>query len=155
MDLTFSEDCCAVQTTKELMGTQAYGKSDRANGTSDSPDGIVLPIQEAMSEQALHVSELRYRRLFEAARDGILILESDTGRVPNTEGEAGPCAHSTHAVFGSGDKGRSYAGAGRVATRPKEEALQDHDKSPENRHTRFGTDPAGGCRGTTYRYGTQ
>jgi PAS domain S-box-containing protein len=63
------------------MGTQAYGKSDRANGTSDSPDGIVLPIQEAMSEQALHVSELRYRRLFEAARDGILILESDTGRI--------------------------------------------------------------------------
>ena len=40
-----------------------------------------LPIQEAMDGQALHVSELRYRRLFEAARDGILILESDTGRI--------------------------------------------------------------------------
>jgi PAS domain S-box-containing protein len=63
------------------MGTQAYGKSKRTNGTSHAPDRVVLPIQEAMSEQALHVSELRYRRLFEAARDGILILESDTGRI--------------------------------------------------------------------------
>jgi PAS domain S-box-containing protein len=32
-------------------------------------------------EQALRVSELSYRRLFEAARDGILILEADTGRI--------------------------------------------------------------------------
>ena len=30
---------------------------------------------------ALRVSELRYRRLFEAARDGILILDSQTGRI--------------------------------------------------------------------------
>ena len=30
---------------------------------------------------ALRVSELRYRRLFEAARDGILILDSQTGMV--------------------------------------------------------------------------
>ena len=33
------------------------------------------------SEQALRASELSYRRLFEAARDGILILEADTGRI--------------------------------------------------------------------------
>jgi PAS domain S-box-containing protein len=32
-------------------------------------------------EQALRESELRYRRLFEAARDGILILEAETGRI--------------------------------------------------------------------------
>ncbi len=30
---------------------------------------------------AIRVSELRYRRLFEAARDGILILEVETGRI--------------------------------------------------------------------------
>ena len=30
---------------------------------------------------ALTVSELRYRRLFEAARDGILILDSETDRI--------------------------------------------------------------------------
>jgi PAS domain S-box-containing protein len=33
------------------------------------------------SEQAIVASELRYRRLFEAAKDGILILDADTGRI--------------------------------------------------------------------------
>jgi len=32
-------------------------------------------------EQALRASELSYRRLFEAARDGILLLDVDTGRI--------------------------------------------------------------------------
>jgi PAS domain S-box-containing protein len=36
---------------------------------------------EALHAQALQASELRYRRLFEAARDGILILDADTGRI--------------------------------------------------------------------------
>ena len=36
---------------------------------------------EARTEQAIRASELSYRRLFEAAKDGILILESDTGRI--------------------------------------------------------------------------
>ena len=33
------------------------------------------------AEQALRASELSYRRLFETARDGILILEMETGRI--------------------------------------------------------------------------
>jgi PAS domain S-box-containing protein len=36
---------------------------------------------EAHTEQALRASELSYRRLFEAAKDGILILDVDTGRI--------------------------------------------------------------------------
>jgi PAS domain S-box-containing protein len=36
---------------------------------------------DTQSEQALRSSELSYRRLFEAARDGILILDVDTGRI--------------------------------------------------------------------------
>ena len=36
---------------------------------------------EAHPEQALRASELSYRRLFEAAKDGILILDVDTGRI--------------------------------------------------------------------------
>jgi PAS domain S-box-containing protein len=36
---------------------------------------------EARTEQALRASELSYRRLFEAAKDGILILDVDTGRI--------------------------------------------------------------------------
>ncbi|SDS16325.1 response regulator [Opitutus sp. GAS368] len=37
--------------------------------------------QAELSEQALRASELRYRRLFEAAKDGILMLELVTGRI--------------------------------------------------------------------------
>jgi PAS domain S-box-containing protein len=33
------------------------------------------------AEQALQVSELRYRRLFETAQDGILILNADSGKI--------------------------------------------------------------------------
>ncbi len=33
------------------------------------------------TEQALRASELSYRRLFEAAQDGILILDVETGRI--------------------------------------------------------------------------
>ncbi len=36
---------------------------------------------EMRTEQAIRASELRYRRLFETAQDGILILEADTGRI--------------------------------------------------------------------------
>jgi PAS domain S-box-containing protein len=33
------------------------------------------------AEDALRVSELRYRRLFEAAKDGVLLLDADTGQI--------------------------------------------------------------------------
>jgi PAS domain-containing protein len=33
------------------------------------------------TEKALHASETQYRRLFEAARDGILILDAETGEI--------------------------------------------------------------------------
>src|SRR3984957_9895228 len=36
---------------------------------------------ETRGEQAIRASELSYRRLFEAARDAILILDADTGRI--------------------------------------------------------------------------
>jgi hypothetical protein len=34
-----------------------------------------------MAEQTLRASEIQYRRLFEAARDGILILDAEAGDV--------------------------------------------------------------------------
>jgi PAS domain S-box-containing protein len=37
--------------------------------------------RETQAEQALRLSEISYRRLFEAAKDGILILDAGTGRI--------------------------------------------------------------------------
>jgi PAS domain S-box-containing protein len=47
---------------------------------SEHPNGRG-PHTETRTEQALRTSELSYRRLFEAAQDGILILDVDTGRI--------------------------------------------------------------------------
>src|SRR5689334_10479202 len=61
-------------------------RSSLANG---APDGAVgppmsmedLPIGPSENRSVLQASEIRYRRLFEAARDGILILDPDTRRI--------------------------------------------------------------------------
>jgi two-component system cell cycle sensor histidine kinase/response regulator CckA len=45
-------------------------------------EGVIEDITERRrAEQLLHASELRYRRLFEAAKDGILILEAETAEI--------------------------------------------------------------------------
>jgi diguanylate cyclase (GGDEF)-like protein/PAS domain S-box-containing protein len=49
-----------------------------------TPDQIALEESRAAThaaEATLEISERRYRRLFEAARDGILLLDSDLGRI--------------------------------------------------------------------------
>ncbi len=49
--------------------------------------GVVLVFrdqtEERAAKKALSISENRYRRLFEAARDGIIILNADTGMIVN------------------------------------------------------------------------
>ena len=45
----------------------------KTNGSTD----------EKQSDGALKESEMRYRRLFETAQDGILILDAETGEVTN------------------------------------------------------------------------
>jgi PAS domain S-box-containing protein len=52
----------------------------RANVRSDRAE-MRTELVEMQSEQALRVSELRYRLIFESAKDGILILDVDTGRI--------------------------------------------------------------------------
>jgi len=50
--------------------------------TSINPSNLMPASGRGNSlELALEVSELRYRRLFETAQDGILILDADTGRI--------------------------------------------------------------------------
>ncbi|MCX6148914.1 MAG: PAS domain S-box protein [Ignavibacteriales bacterium] len=44
--------------------------------------GVAIDITERKrAEEILNVSETRYRRLFEAARDGIVILDAETGKI--------------------------------------------------------------------------
>ena len=56
----------------------------RAESTKPPRDGMRVDQAEMRTEQAgqkIRASELTYRRLFEAARDGILILDVETGRI--------------------------------------------------------------------------
>ena len=52
---------------------------------SNDPDLVLLAIEDVTirrrAEAALEHSEVRYRRLFQMAKDGILILDADTGKV--------------------------------------------------------------------------
>jgi len=52
---------------------------------SDDPELVLLAIEDITdrrrAEAALKASEVRYRRLFQTAKDGILILDADTGKV--------------------------------------------------------------------------
>jgi two-component system cell cycle sensor histidine kinase/response regulator CckA len=45
------------------------------------PEAILSASTLATADQALRASEIRYRRLFEAARDGILILDAESGEI--------------------------------------------------------------------------
>jgi PAS domain S-box-containing protein len=61
-------------------------RSVRQHELAEANDLLITQLQEEISqrrraEDALRASELSYRRLFEAAEDGILILEADTGRI--------------------------------------------------------------------------
>jgi len=58
----------------------------RQHELTEAADTANILLQEEMDErrrveEALRASELRYRRLFETARDGILILNADTGQI--------------------------------------------------------------------------
>jgi PAS domain S-box-containing protein len=59
---------------------EANTRTDQANTRTDQANTRTEQA-EARSVQAILASELRYRRLFETAQDGILILDADTGQV--------------------------------------------------------------------------
>jgi PAS domain S-box-containing protein len=64
----------------ETRTEQAEARTERAKARTEQAE-IRTEEAETRSEQAIRASELNYRRLFEATKDGILILEADTGRI--------------------------------------------------------------------------
>ena len=73
---------------KTPAGDHAEGRNHRralrGDGSDDIGD-IVLSLsttaQHLMAVEATYHSEVKYRRLFEAARDGILLLDGETGKI--------------------------------------------------------------------------
>jgi PAS domain S-box-containing protein len=66
--------------SKDRRTDKAEASSDEAAARSDGAEAPSEPA-EIRNMAALRSSEIRYRRLFEAARDGILILNVENGRI--------------------------------------------------------------------------
>jgi PAS domain S-box-containing protein len=64
----------------EIRSEQAETRTEQAKTRTEQAE-MRTEQAETRSEQAIRASELSYRRLFEATKDGILILEADTGRI--------------------------------------------------------------------------
>jgi len=64
----------------EARTEQAKARTEQAEARTEQAE-IRTEQAETRSEQAIRASEIRYRRLFEAAKDGILILEVETGKI--------------------------------------------------------------------------
>jgi PAS domain S-box-containing protein len=64
----------------ETRTEEAETRTDQAKTRTEQAEARTEQA-EMRSEQAIRASELNYRRLFEATKDGILILEADTGRI--------------------------------------------------------------------------
>ena len=64
----------------ETRTEQAETRTDQAKTRTEQAE-TRAEAAETRSEQAIRDSEIKYRRLFEATKDGILILEADTGRI--------------------------------------------------------------------------
>jgi len=64
----------------DVRTQEANVRTDQANTRTDEANTRTEQA-EARNVEAIKASELRYRRLFETAQDGILILDADTGQV--------------------------------------------------------------------------
>jgi len=75
--------CSEEEIKKKTEATHEPGHDTqirRAESRTEQAEARAVQA-ETRSEQAIRASEMSYRRLFEAAKDGILILEADTGRI--------------------------------------------------------------------------
>ena len=83
---TQSKQTCDIRLTKK-DGSQIRVRLDSQvlGGQDGSPTVFRTAVADITkrkhAEEALYASEFRYRRLFESARDGILIVDFDTGKI--------------------------------------------------------------------------
>jgi PAS domain S-box-containing protein len=75
-----TEQAEARSEQAEARSEQAQARSEQAQVQTEQAQ-VQTEQAQVQTEQAMRASELRYRRLFEAARDGILILDVETGRI--------------------------------------------------------------------------
>jgi PAS domain S-box-containing protein len=75
-----TEDAKTRTEQAETRTEQAETRTEQAKTRTEQAE-VRTEEAETRSEQAIRASELNYRRLFEATKDGILILEADTGRI--------------------------------------------------------------------------
>ena len=78
-DFEVEHDFPAIGRRTMLLNARRVYREDHRTDT------ILLAIEDVTEhkamEEALKISETRYRRLFEAAQDGILILDAETGQI--------------------------------------------------------------------------
>jgi PAS domain S-box-containing protein len=68
-----TEQAKARTEQAEVRTEQAEARTEQAESRTEQA--------ETRSDQAIRASEVSYRRLFEASRDGILLIAADTGRI--------------------------------------------------------------------------
>src|ERR1700730_13482180 len=64
----------------EARTEQAETRTEQAKTRTEQAEARTEQA-EARSEQGIQASQLDYRRLFQAAKDGILILDAETGQI--------------------------------------------------------------------------
>jgi PAS domain S-box-containing protein len=77
---TRTEQTKTLREQAEMRTEQAELRTEQAEMRTEQAE-MRTEQAETRSEQAIRAAELSYRRLFEAAKDGILIVEAETGRI--------------------------------------------------------------------------
>ncbi|MDR3405775.1 MAG: PAS domain S-box protein [Chthoniobacter sp.] len=64
----------------EARAEQAEARTEQAETRTEQAESRTEQVA-ALSDEAIRVSEVNYRRLFETSQDGILLFDADTGRI--------------------------------------------------------------------------
>ena len=70
-----------MKSTRKVMARQNSDKSQKRKSGNPKAKPELSATKHKQAEEKLLSSEIRYRRLFETAKDGILILDADTGEI--------------------------------------------------------------------------